>query len=33
VPGDESKAFEAMPVYDHFGPERLPDCPGIGHMP
>ncbi|MCB0215853.1 MAG: DUF11 domain-containing protein, partial [Chloroflexi bacterium] len=32
IPGDESKAFEAVPVFDHFGPEsRLgaaPRCPG-----
>jgi hypothetical protein len=26
VPGDESKAFEAFPVFDNFRPERMPDC-------
>jgi len=29
VPGDESKAFEAMPVYDHFIIEDDPGCPGV----
>ncbi len=29
VPGDESKAFEALPVYDHFMPMGVPECPGI----
>ncbi len=29
VPGDESKAFEALPVYDHFMPMGVPKCPGI----
>jgi hypothetical protein len=33
VPGDESKAFEALPIFNHFGPENLPTCPGIGHLP
>ena len=33
VPGDESKAFEAFPVYDHFMPMGVPNCPGIGHTP
>jgi len=28
VPGDESKAFEAMPIYNHFGPTGIPVCPG-----
>ncbi|MCB9177357.1 MAG: DUF11 domain-containing protein [Caldilineae bacterium] len=32
IPGDESKAFEAVPVFDHFGPEgwlgEAPRCPG-----
>jgi hypothetical protein len=26
VPGDESKAFEAIPVFDHFRPERAVEC-------
>jgi len=30
VPGDESKAFEAFPIFDHFDPEQAPDCPGVG---
>ncbi len=29
VPGDESKAFEAFPVFDHFQQEELPNCPGV----
>ena len=29
VPGDESKAFEAFPVFDHFLPEEAPNCPGV----
>jgi hypothetical protein len=29
VPGDESKAFEAFPVYDHFGTSETPGCPGV----
>ncbi len=29
VPGDESKAFEALPVFDHFMPMGVPNCPGI----
>ena len=29
VPGDESKAFEAFPVYDHFGTTEMPNCPGV----
>jgi hypothetical protein len=29
VPGDESKAFEAFPVYDHFGTDEMPQCPGV----
>jgi hypothetical protein len=29
VPGDESKAFEAFPIYDHFAPEDVPSCPGV----
>ena len=29
VPGDESKAFESFPVYDHFGTTEAPDCPGV----
>ena len=29
VPGDESKAFEAFPVFDHFAPEEAPNCPGV----
>ena len=29
VPGDESKAFEAFPVYDHFWTPELPNCPGV----
>jgi hypothetical protein len=28
VPGDESKAFEAFPVWDFFLTEDRPDCPG-----
>jgi hypothetical protein len=28
LPGDESKAFEAVPVFDHFLHERYPNCPG-----
>jgi hypothetical protein len=27
VPGDESKAFESFPVFDHFLKERAPQCP------
>jgi uncharacterized repeat protein (TIGR01451 family) len=33
VPGDESKAFEAFPVFNHFMPMGVPNCPGIGHTP
>jgi len=29
VPGDESKAFEAFPIFDHFEPETAPSCPGV----
>ncbi|MFN8422409.1 MAG: hypothetical protein U0470_03140 [Anaerolineae bacterium] len=29
VPGDESKAYEAFPIFDHFEPEMAPDCPGV----
>ena len=29
VPGDESKAFEAIPVFDHFCPPVAPNCPGV----
>jgi len=29
VPGDESKAFEAFPIFDHFEPETAPNCPGV----
>ena len=29
VPGDESKAWEAFPVYDHFMPMADPNCPGV----
>ncbi len=29
VPGDESKAFEALPLFDHFMPMGVPECPGI----
>jgi len=29
VPGDESKAFEAFPVYDHFKTSEAPHCPGV----
>jgi len=29
VPGDESKAFETFPVFDHFGPESAAACPGV----
>jgi uncharacterized repeat protein (TIGR01451 family) len=29
VPGDESKAFEAFPVYDHFTHEAPLECPGV----
>jgi hypothetical protein len=30
VPGDESKAFEAFPVFDHFHTDETPGCPGVG---
>jgi uncharacterized repeat protein (TIGR01451 family) len=33
VPGDESKAFEAFPVFNHFMPMGVPNCPGIGRTP
>jgi hypothetical protein len=33
VPGDESKAFEAFPVFNFFMPMGVPNCPGIGHTP
>ena len=26
---DESKAYEAFPVFDHFAPEEMPNCPGV----
>jgi hypothetical protein len=29
VPGDESKAFEAIPLFDHFCPPVDPNCPGL----
>ena len=29
IPGDESKAFEGFPVYNHFLRERPVDCPGV----
>ena len=29
VPGDESKAFEAFPIYDHFATDEAPACPGV----
>jgi hypothetical protein len=29
IPGDESKAFGAFPLYDFFMNERRPDCPGV----
>jgi hypothetical protein len=33
VPGDESKAFEAFPVFNNFMPMGVPNCPGIGRTP
>ena len=32
VPGDESKAFEAIPLFDHFCPVRRPNCPGVSPL-
>ncbi len=29
LPGDETKAYESFPLFDHFAPERLPNCPGL----
>jgi uncharacterized repeat protein (TIGR01451 family) len=28
LPGDESKAFEAVPIFDFFQPQRVLSCPG-----
>jgi hypothetical protein len=28
LPGDESKAFEAVPIFDFFTPQRVMECPG-----
>ena len=30
VPGDESKGFEAIPIFDHWCPPTAPSCPGVG---
>ena len=30
VPGDESKAYEGFPVFDHFATDEAPACPGVG---
>jgi hypothetical protein len=32
IPGDESKAFAAFPIYDHFGTSETPSCPGVPGM-
>jgi len=29
VPGDESKGFEAIPVFDHWCGDIPMDCPGV----
>jgi uncharacterized repeat protein (TIGR01451 family) len=29
IPGDESKAFEAFPLFDFFLKEQRPQCPGV----
>ncbi len=33
VPGDESKAFEAVPIFDFFTPQRKPTCTGQPSFP
>ena len=29
VPGDESKGWEAFPIFDHFRAPITPSCPGV----
>jgi len=33
VPGDESKAFEGIPIFTPYVPQRIPLCPGQGGAP